>query len=217
MRILIEKTTERIKKTLPEVEHVVMFYNDGTVFHTTFEKINIPKLGENISETLAYIQKIYEICNYNLVSYNKLVFDTDDMNVIILKLGENSNLALFFRKKRGKGELRIRSIRRYIELVEDVLDTDRVELVEQELELKENQLLELKLQFGSQQYKAITLEEYLMETKDEVKKEEISKEVEKVNKEIMRIKEDIDKKIDEINDLKEEIEREEGDIGVDQN
>ncbi|UCE14342.1 MAG: hypothetical protein JSV04_03990, partial [Candidatus Heimdallarchaeota archaeon] len=73
---MIEKTIERIKRTLPEVEHVVMFYNDGTVFHTTFEEVNIPKLGENISETLAYIRKMYEICNYDLESYNKLVFDT---------------------------------------------------------------------------------------------------------------------------------------------
>ncbi len=210
MSIVIEKTIDRIKKTLPEVDHVVMFYNDGTVFHTTFEQtVNIPKLGENISMILAHIQKIYETCNYDLVSYNKLVFDTDDVSVIILKLGENSNLALFFKKKIRRVELKIRSIRRYIDMVEEFLDVDRVELVEQELELKESQLLELKLQFGSQQYKLITLQEFQDEVEDEEKKKEVSKEVEKVNREIRRIKEEIDKKILEIKGLNKELENEE--------
>ncbi len=207
---MIEKTIERIKKTLPEVEHVVMFYNDGTVFHTTFEHtVNIPKLGENFSETLASIYKMYKICNFDLVDYNKLVFDTDDMNVIVLKLGENSNLALFFRKRKRAGELRIHSIRRYIRLAEEILDVDRVELVEQELDVKESQLLELKLQLGSQHYKFLTLESLLNDVKDEEKKKKVSKEVEKVNREIMGIKEEIDKKILEIKGLKEDLESEE--------
>ena len=214
---MIEKTIERIKKTLPEVDHVVMFYNDGTVFHTTFEHtVNIPKLGENISMSLAHIQKIYETCNYDLASYNKLVFDTNDVSVIILKLGENSNLALFFKKKIRRVELKIRSIRRYIELAEDLLDVDRIELVEQEMEAKESQLMESKLQFGSQQYKLITLQEFQNEVEDEEKKKKISKEVEKVNREISRIKEEIDKKLAEIANLKGEIKREESSIDDDQ-
>lgn len=206
---MIEDTIERIKKKLPEVEQIVMFYNDGTVFHTTFEEVNIPKLGENISETLAYMRRMYEICNYDWEDYNRLVFDTNDVNVIILKLGENSNLALFFRKIRKKGELRIHTIRRYLEKVEDLLDIGQDELVIQELESKEDKLDELKLQMGSQQYKLITLQEYQTETPDEGKKKEVSKEIDKVNREIMRIKEEIDKKLTEINDLKEDIESEE--------
>ncbi|MFX1517698.1 MAG: hypothetical protein ACFFC6_15450 [Promethearchaeota archaeon] len=202
---MIEDTIERIKKKLPEVEHIVMFYNDGTVFRTTFEEINIPKLGENISEIIVNMRRLYEGCNYKWEEYNQLVFDTDNVNVIILKLGENSNLALFFRKIRKKGELRIHSIRRYIEKVEDLLDIDQDELVIQELETKENKLDELKLQMGSQQYKLITLQEYQNETIDEEKKKEISKEIDKVNKDIMKVKEEIDKKISEINSLKENI------------
>ncbi|MFX1282763.1 MAG: hypothetical protein ACFFB5_03875 [Promethearchaeota archaeon] len=213
---MIENTIERIKKTLPEVEHVVMFYNDGTVFHTTFERpVNIPKLGENFSETLISMQKMYEICNFDLEGFNKLVFDTDGINVIILKLGENSNLALFFRKKKKAGELKIRSIRRYIELAENLLDVDRVELVEQELESKEGQLIELKLQLGSQQYKLFTLEEFQTETEDEEKKKEVTKEIEKVSRDVLRVKEAIDKKIDEITNLKGEIEREKATKGSD--
>ncbi len=213
---MIENTIERIKKILPEVEHVVMFYNDGTVFHTTFEHtVNIPKLGNNFSETLVSIQKMYEICNYDFTSYNKLVFDTDDINVIVLKLGENSNLALFFQKKKRAGELKIRSIRRYIELAENLLDVDRVELVEQELESKESQLKELKLQLGSQQYKLFTLEEFQIETHDEEKKKEVAKEIEKANREVIRVKEAIDKKMVEIANLKKDIEREKASTGSD--
>ena len=203
---MIEKTIERIKKTLPEVEHVVMFYNDGTVFHTTFDKtINIPKLGENISETLAYIQKIYENSKYDLVDYRKLIFDTDNTSLIILKLGENSNLALFFKKKIRNVERKIRSIHRDIEMAEDLLDVDRAELVEQELENKESQLMELKLQMGSQNYKMITLQEYQKEVSNDEKKKTVAKEVNKVNNEILKIKEKIDKKIIEVTGLKEEI------------
>ena len=216
---MIEKTIERIKKTLPEVEHVVMFYNDGTVFHTTFDKtINIPKLGENISETLAYIQKIYENCNYDLLEYNKLIFDTDNTSLLILKLGENSNLALFFKKKIGNVERKIRSIHRDIEMAEDLLDVDRAELIEQELENKESQLMELKLQMGSQNYKMITLQEYQKEVTDDEKKKAVAKEVNKVNTEILKIKVNIDKKIIEVTGLKEEmIELEEIGTDIDQN
>jgi predicted regulator of Ras-like GTPase activity (Roadblock/LC7/MglB family) len=202
---MIEDTIERIKKKLPEVEHIVMFYNDGTVFRTTFEEVNKPKLGENISEILANMRRMYEICNYPWVEYNRLVFETKDVNIIILKLGENSNLALFFRKIQRKGELRIHTIRRYLKKVEDLLDIDQEELVIQELESKEDILDELKLQMGSQHYKLITLQEYQTETIDEDKRKEISKEIDRVNKEIIRIKEEIDKKITEINSLKDEI------------
>jgi len=213
---MIEKTIERIKKTLPEVEHVVMFYNDGTVFHTTFDKtINIPKLGENISETLAYIQKIYENSKYDLVDYRKLIFDTDNTSLIILKLGENSNLALFFKKKIRNVERKIRSIHRDIEMAEDLLDVDRAELVEQELENKESQLMELKLQMGSQNYKMITLQEYQKEVSNDEKKKTVAKEVDKVNNEILKIKEKIDKKIIELTGLKKEM-IELKDIGIDQ-
>ncbi|MFX0124747.1 MAG: hypothetical protein ACFFAE_14045, partial [Candidatus Hodarchaeota archaeon] len=141
--------------------------------------------------------------------YNRLVFDTNDVNVVILKLGENSNLALFFRKIRKKGELRIHTIRRYLEKVEDLLDIDQNELVVREMESKEDMLDELKLKMGSQKYKLITLREYQIEIQDEEKKKEVSKEIDKVNREIMRIKEEIDKKIIEINSLKEDLKSEE--------
>ncbi|MFX1573304.1 MAG: hypothetical protein ACFFB0_11195 [Promethearchaeota archaeon] len=42
-----------------------MFYNNGTVFQTTFEQeINGPKLGENLAEFLTPIRNVYNICNF---------------------------------------------------------------------------------------------------------------------------------------------------------
>ncbi len=34
----IHKTMDRIRRALPEVEHIAMFFDDGTVFQTTFEQ-----------------------------------------------------------------------------------------------------------------------------------------------------------------------------------
>ena len=97
---MVFKNILRIKAALPEVIHVAMFYNNGTIFQTTFEQeINIPKLGENLAEILNHIRKLYEISNYNFEDYKKIIFETDDISIIILKLGEDSNIALFFRKE----------------------------------------------------------------------------------------------------------------------
>ncbi len=106
---------------------------------------------------------------------------------------------------RKRGEPRTRSIRRYLETVEEILDIDREELVVRELETKESQLRELKLKLESQQYKLITLQEYEKETTDEEKK--TSKEIDQVNKKNTLIKEEIDKKMIEIKGIKDEIER----------
>ena len=60
---MVFKNIARIKTALPEVLHIVMFYNNGTVFQTTFEQdINIPKLGGNLTELLNHIKNVYEIC-----------------------------------------------------------------------------------------------------------------------------------------------------------
>ena len=94
---MVLKSIKRIKDALPEVIHIVMFYNNGTVFQSTFDQqINIPKLGEHLAEALNQVFKSYEICNFSFSAYKKLIFETDKMSSIILKLGEDSNIALFF-------------------------------------------------------------------------------------------------------------------------
>lgn len=120
-----------------------MFYNNGTIFQTTFEQsINIPKLGENLAETLNHIRSLYEICNYKMEPYKKLIFETEDMSVIILKLGEESNIALFFEKEQDR-ELRLTAVRRYISNIETLIDMDEKELILNEILTKEDELKKL--------------------------------------------------------------------------
>ncbi|MFX1592812.1 MAG: hypothetical protein ACFFCL_08980, partial [Promethearchaeota archaeon] len=121
-----------------------MFYNNGTVFQTTFEQeINIPKLGENLAEILNYTRKLYEICNYNFEKYKKIIFETDDMSIIVLKLGEDSNIALFFRKEEEK-ELKLTAIKRYMTRIEELIDMDERELIIQDIIIKEEEVKHLK-------------------------------------------------------------------------
>lgn len=142
---MVFKNINRIKTALPEVKHAVMFYNNGTIFQTTFEQsINIPKLGENLAETLNHIRSLYEICNYKMEPYKKLIFETQDMSVIILKLGEESNIALFFESERDK-ELRLSSIKRYISNIESLIDMDEKELLLQDILIKEEKLKNIKM------------------------------------------------------------------------
>ena len=140
---MVFKNINRIKSALPEVKHIVMFYNNGTIFQTTFEQsINIPKLGENLAETLNHIRSLYEICNYKMEPYKKLIFETEDMSVIILKLGEESNIALFFEKEQDR-ELRLTAVRRYISNIETLIDMDEKELILNEILTKEDELKKL--------------------------------------------------------------------------
>ena len=88
---------EKILKKIPEIENLATFYNDGTVFQTTFDKnkVNIPKLGKDLAEILSLFRNLQEKDNFK--AYRKIVYDAVDVSVIILKLGEQSNLALFFK------------------------------------------------------------------------------------------------------------------------
>ena len=130
----------KIKAVLPEVKHVAMFYNNGTIFQTTFEQeINIPKLGENLAEILNHTKKLYDICNYNFEVYKKIIFETDDMSIIILKLGEDSNIALFFKKEEEK-ELKLTAIKRYMTRIEELINMDERGLILQDIIAKEEEI-----------------------------------------------------------------------------
>ncbi|MFW9994053.1 MAG: coiled-coil domain-containing protein [Candidatus Odinarchaeota archaeon] len=201
---------ERIKKALPEVEHVVMFYDDGTVFKTTFDKpVNIPKLGENISAILTHVRSMYGISNYKVKGdIQKLVIETGDVDVIILKLGEESNLALFFRKSTEEGGLQIDSVKHYIEKIEDLLDIDLIELLKQEIESKVKHLDELYLQAQETQSKLEeqqSLQGQLGTETDKEEIKEISHEIKELNEKIRKVKDDIDKQTEEIARLEKKL------------
>lgn len=141
---MVFKNISRIKATLPEVMHIVMFYDNGTIFQTTFEQeINIPKLGENLGQVLNHMRKLYEISQIPLKSYEKVIFETDDASIMILKLGEESNIALFFKNEEDE-MLKISKIRRYLKRIEDLIDMDKREILLQEILAKEEELKSLE-------------------------------------------------------------------------
>lgn len=126
------KNLEKIKELLPEILHVVMFYDDGTVFQSTFESnVNIPKLGENLSEAKKHAKILLEVSQFKEETLKKVVYETNDLVWIILDIGEMSNLALIFKK--GASEPDITPIRRHIRQIENLIDTDKKELAMQSL------------------------------------------------------------------------------------
>jgi chromosome segregation ATPase len=143
----IHKTIDRIRRALPEVEHIAMFFDDGTVFQTTFEQfeesVNIPKLGEDLSNILSSFRKLYEICNYDFKNYNQLLFDTESVDILFIRLGENSNLALFFRKDVDDGEIQINTIQKYITKIEKLIDIGQMDLIERDIRRKDRDLKHL--------------------------------------------------------------------------
>jgi hypothetical protein len=140
---IVFKNISRIKAALPEVLDVVMFYNNGTIFQTTYEQdINIPKLGDNLAEVLNHMRNLYGICQIPLEKYQKIIFETENVSIMILQLGEESNLALFF-KGEEEESLKLGKIKRYLTKIEDLIDMDKKEFILQEILSKEENLKDL--------------------------------------------------------------------------
>jgi DNA repair ATPase RecN len=201
---------QRIKATLPEVKNVVMFYNNGTIFQTTFEQdINIPKLGENLAEVLNHIRRLYEICNFTFENYNKTIFETDDISIIILKLGEDSNIALFFKEEEEK-ELKLTAIKRYLTRIEELIDMDEGELILQEIIAKEEEIKHFKELIQEKKENIDKLSRELKEIEQgivEGKVKEITEKLADLDLEYANLNHDIEKKEIEIEQLKEKIEK----------
>ncbi|MFW9877637.1 MAG: hypothetical protein ACFFG0_31510 [Candidatus Thorarchaeota archaeon] len=187
-----------------------MFYNNGTIFQTTFEpEINIPKLGENLAGVLSHIRKIYEICNFDFEDYKKIIFETDDMSIIIMKLGEDSNIALFFKKEEEK-ELKLTAIKRYMTKIEELIDMDEGELIIQDIVAKEEEIKHLKEKLNEKKAIIKNLGKELKEIEDvtiEGDIKEITKELNNLDLECVNLYQDIEKKGIEIEQLKEKIEK----------
>ncbi|MBY9001665.1 MAG: hypothetical protein KGD64_12175 [Candidatus Heimdallarchaeota archaeon] len=202
---MVQKTLDRIRRALPEVEHITMFYDDGTVFHTTFEQfeesVNIPKLGDDLADILSSFRKLYEICNYSFKSYNQLIFDTEDVDVLVLKLGENSNLALFFRKSLAEGELQINAIQKYITKIEKLIDIGQMDLIERDIRRKERELKHFYEHMDEKLAKQKELQTLLGASKSDISN------IEKVELEIQVITENIKQLELEKENSKEEISR----------
>jgi len=192
---MVLKNIQRIKSALPEVLHVAMFYNTGTIFQTTFEQnINIPKLGENLAELLNHVKKVYEICNFKMETYRKFIFETDDVSTIIIKLGEDSNLALFFKKEEDK-DVKLTAIKRYLNRIEELIDTDETEILFQELATREKDLKIIEENFQQKQQKINDLQTQSMNTTlSESEVGDIKKAIKNLEDECEHLKQEIDQK-----------------------
>lgn len=208
---MVFKSVSRIQKALPEVLHIVMFYNNGTIFQTTMDQqFNIPKLGENIAEALNHLRKLYEFCNFNIVDYKKLIFETDEISMIILKLGEDSNLALFFQKELDINQ-KLKSIRRYIKKIEELIDVNYAELGFHELLRIDDELKKLKenLSIKQELIKQIKEKRDLLDPEtaiEEIKDQE--KKLQELNEECRRLTQECEIKEKEMENIRKSIEEE---------
>ncbi len=186
-----------------------MFYNNGIIFQTTFEQeINIPKLGENLAEVLNYMKQAFKICNYSAEDYKKLIFETEDISIVILKLGEDSNLALFFKKEDIK-DLNLTPIRRYITRIEELIDMDKNELILKEIITKEDELKIMNNQLESKLEEVKKLQVKLEKTDVSISDDEqtkISKVLAQLQDESIKLKGKIDQINHEMLELKGKIE-----------
>ncbi|MFW9876245.1 MAG: helix-turn-helix domain-containing protein, partial [Candidatus Thorarchaeota archaeon] len=150
-----------------------------------------------------------EICNYSFEDYKKIIFETDDMSIIILKLGEDSNIALFFKKEEDK-ELKLTAIKRYMTRIEELIDMDERELIIQEIIAKEEEIKLLKELLHDKKEIVEKLGKELKELEEgtiEGDIKEITKKLNDFDIECANLNHDIEKKGYEIEQLKEKIEK----------
>jgi hypothetical protein len=125
---MVFKSIEKIKEAIPDILHIAMFYNNGTIFETTFSQdINIPKLGENFAEILEHFRKLYELLHFDYTNYEKVIFETETISIFIIKLGEESNIALFF-KREDPVDISLKPIRKYLDRIQELIDMSKEEL-----------------------------------------------------------------------------------------
>ena len=204
---MVLKNLEKIKKLIPETLYTIMFYDDGTVFHANFNKeINLPKLGQNLSNIIKEFLEIYKLCDFPVKKYTKLIFETETYSIIVLRLGESSNAALILKKEEIK-EFDLKPIRKYIEKIEDLVDMHEYELLIQDLDPKLSKLQELQNEIQLKNKKIEEIRSIINSQQnlsdEEKKKYEI--EIQTLSNKITPLQDEINKLIPEIINLQNEI------------
>ena len=167
-------------------------------------------ITEQYSITHDWIYYCSAICNLNYSDYKKLIFETDEISTIILKLGEDSNLALFFQKELDIDQ-KLKSIRRYIKKIENLIDMPRIDIYFQELEKNEEEIKELQtkqkvLQDKIKEYqKKVDLK---ASASSDSNIEESLKEIKDLNEQISILQHDIEERLKEIDSINEKINQE---------
>lgn len=204
---MVFKNIARIKAALPEVIHIIMFYNNGTIFQTTFEQdINIPKLGETLAKFLDKARKINEICRFKPMDYKKILLEMDEVTIIILKLGEESNIALFFRNEDSR-EINLTPIKRYLTRIEELIDTDKNELILKQILAKEEESKTLESLLNTKKEELDLLSEKINNVFEESDRDKLRKEYNLMEQEWRKLKDQEETIKKELNSLKYEIEK----------
>jgi hypothetical protein len=125
---MVIKTLKKIKNELPGLMDYIMFYNTGIVFQSTFqEKVNIPVICSNLNQIITLFKNSLTCYDAPPNDFKKIIFETNIHIIIILKLGEDSNIALFFDKGEVK-EIDIDPVQKYLTKLEELIDMDKSEL-----------------------------------------------------------------------------------------
>lgn len=133
---MVLQDIDTLMKNIPEIENIVTFYDDGTVFQTTFNKneVNIPHLGEDLASILSIFKNLKAKNDFS--EFIKVIYDGANVSLIIFKVGEQSNIALFFKREMSDKELQNIQIRNYIDRIQELLDIDQKTLKKKEVEKK---------------------------------------------------------------------------------
>lgn len=119
------KSIDKIKANLPGLIHFVMFYNDGTVFQTDFNQtLNIPQIGDHLAELLKHARKLVMNYSNSEIKYKKLIYETEKFIIFIVKLGEESNIALLF-ENIERTQIKLSPIQSHLERLEKLLDMNK--------------------------------------------------------------------------------------------
>jgi hypothetical protein len=133
--MIIEDIVKRIKEKIDLLENVVTFYNDGMVYFSNFpQEINIPNLGSKFAMILRDLNAIQIISGKQPnvefeYDYKRVIYEIKDYIVMIIKLGQDSNIALFFKSENTK-KINISCIQEELGIIEKLIDTTEEELVE---------------------------------------------------------------------------------------
>jgi hypothetical protein len=128
---MVMKILNKIKRELQGLLDYIMFYNTGIVFQSSFtDNTNIPAICSNLSEIITLFEKSLDCYNVPTNDYLKIIFETKERIIIILKLGEDSNIALFFDNEvvSDVTDVNIGSVQKYLNKLEELIDMNESEI-----------------------------------------------------------------------------------------
>ena len=125
---MVIKILKKLKNELPGLLDYVIFYNTGIIFQSTFsEGTNVPAICANLNEIISKFKNSLLCCDVTSNEYQKIIFESKKYVIFIVKLGEESNIALFFDNK-VVDEVKISSVQKYLKKIEELIDMDESEL-----------------------------------------------------------------------------------------